>query len=119
MSNVTITIATWYDTVTPESATNGDYESTGNEYRSNYYDSLREAATDYVTKLRHQYWENHGFDYVNEVAYAADPDINYHTGSEDYDRLTIYVQSNESIQTDRAKRIVKALNYLIAKKLNA
>jgi hypothetical protein len=119
MSNVIITIATWYDTITPESATEGDYESTGNEYRSIDYDNLRDAADDYVAKLQQQYWDNHGFQHVNEVNHATDPDTDYRTGAQDYDRLVINVRSNGSIRTDREKRIVKALNYLIEKKLNA
>ena len=115
---ITITIATWYDTVTPESATEGDYESTGNECRSNAYDNLQEAVTDYVSKFRSQYWEI-GIDYVNEVACATDPDTDHRTGAEHYDRLLVDVQSNETIRTKREKRIIKALNYLIDKKLSA
>ena len=116
---IKIIIAHWYDTVSNESASEGDYESTGNDYRSYDYDNLNEAATDYVARLKKQYWDNINDGYVNEVAYATDPDTDYNTGNEDYDRLTIDVQSNESIRTEREKRIIRALDYLIAKKLNA
>lgn len=115
---IIITVAKWFDTVTPESAENGDYASTGNDFRSNSYNNLREAATDYVSEFNNQYWDINDT-HVNEVAYATDPDIDYSTGAEERDCLTINVNSDDSIRSDREKRIVRALNYLISKKLSA
>ena len=116
---ISITVCNWFDTVTPESATDGDYESTGNEMRSFDFNSLRDAAAQFVCSFENGSWENNGDGFVNDVQYGVDPDTDYSTGAEDYDRLIISVDSKPSIKPDRQKPIERALNYLISKKLAA
>lgn len=114
-NKIEISVLSWYDTVSPESALEGDYESTGNEMREIRCDTLNEAVEYFAEKFKAQYWDC-GSTEVNEVAYATDPDLDYHTGQEHYDRLCLSVRSNDSIVGSREKRIIKALNYLIMKK---
>lgn len=115
MSNnkIKIMISTWYDTVTPESAECGDFESTGNECRTYYPDTLTEAAQWFKEKYDTQHWDDQPT--VNAVLYASDPDRDFTDGSESYDRLVLTVDSDQAVKCDRQKRIERALNYLINK----
>jgi hypothetical protein len=91
-----ITVSKWYDTITPESRDSGDYESTGNGCRAWTYDTLVDAARAYAEQLQSiGYYDRPGldsngnFNYCGEVIYALDPDVDYSTGSEDYDRVGV------------------------------
>jgi hypothetical protein len=85
-------ICTWYDTVSPESAENGDYESTGRALRNSYCDNIKEAAEEIICWL-----SNHSIDSGSkiergEVAYSVDADIDYNSGFKSYDRLCIVAE---------------------------
>lgn len=82
-------ISMWYDTVTPESAEHGDFESCGNDWQEYLCDSLEDAereARDHVGAA----------DSLSELLslklgktnramlYPADAQIDYTTGNRDY-----------------------------------
>lgn len=102
MKNSTkIVVSIWYDSVTPESAEMGDYESTGNDMRNFEFDTSPEGIADAAAQFIRSaqdigcdpvYLENHCFD----VLYG-EPRQDYQTGGEDTDCICISVESNESI----------------------
>jgi hypothetical protein len=118
-SAITITVATWTDSVSPESADNGDYESTGDNWRDYQFNNLIDAADVMVSSLKELGYHDSVSSYVNEVIYAIDGEQDYETGAIYYDRCVLSVISNSAIRTDREKRIIRALDYLINKKLSA
>lgn len=92
-----IVITTWYDTVSPESAENGEYASCGTDERSNSYrpDELEDAISDFKKLLESNSWECQPR--VNEVLYASDAEVDYSTGDEHRDCLIISVVTDDSI----------------------
>ncbi len=91
-----IAIVTWYDEVSPESAAEGEYESTGNDYISENFGAheLDDALTEFKHLLEQNSWDTSDIK-VNEVLYAADPEIDYKTGHEYSARLTININDPE------------------------
>lgn len=97
MNKYKFNIIKWYDTITPESAENGDYDSCGNEERSWGTDSIVEAAQWHADKLSEiGFYEINDYcgvsDYASSVAYACDGDVDYSTGSQDYDRIALQAE---------------------------
>lgn len=75
MNKCKYVVATWYDTVTAESAAEGDYAATGQDWREYGTDSIREAArllADKLSSLGHyELNERAGEpDYAASVAYG-------------------------------------------------
>lgn len=118
MSKVIIKVSHWYDTVSPESAEHGDYESTGNDWRDWEYkvDELGDAVRDFLNLYREQYWDSEVR--VNEVLYAADSETDYRTGFEDSDRLCLSVHHSEAVAPESYHRVKEELQRLIDAELN-
>ena len=100
-----IVVSQWYDTVSDESASNGDYKSTGNDIRSFVFD------LDEIDLACHQFesiLKNMSYDdelRVGEVVYGVDPDTDYTTGDQHYDRLIIDVIDNDTVRNKTYKRL--------------
>ena len=124
---INITILKWYDTITPASASEGEYSETGCDMSHIYCDSLSETVEEFVNLFKENCWDCfETLAVTDQVLYAVDPDKDYHTGEEAYDRLCLSVGSDydpdisadDSIkQQNRIHRIKRALNYLISKKI--
>ena len=83
-----ITVMQWYDVVTPESASEGDYAETGCGMVENTTDDINEAAQWYVDALNELgHFEINKFndviDYTKDVAYATDSIVDYSDASEE------------------------------------
>jgi hypothetical protein len=93
---MSIQIITWYDTVSPESAEQGEYESTGNDERVYRFDpvELAEAVAEFRSMVEQGAWETTDIR-VNEVLYSADPSLDYRTGHEDSDCLVLHIDDPE------------------------
>jgi hypothetical protein len=91
-----IVIATWYEEVSPESAAEGDFESTGNDERTGHYEAheLEDALAEFKHLIEQNNWETSDIR-VNEVLYAADPDVDYTNGHEYSDRLVLNIDDPE------------------------
>jgi len=93
---MSIQIVTWYDTVSPESAQHGEYESTGNGERVYRFEAaeLEEAVAEFKSLVEQNLWDTSDIQ-VNEVLYSADPSMNYRTGHEDTDCLVLNIEDSE------------------------
>jgi hypothetical protein len=111
-----IVVSTWYDTVTHESAENGDFDETGCEMRDTEYslDEVSEAVDHFVSEYRNNSWENSPE--VNEVLYASDWSQDFTDGSESRDCLSIYVHT-EGLTRDR--KLIQLINEMIENRLAA
>lgn len=108
-----IKVIKWYDTVTTESAENGDYESCGNDERCYEYDNIDEAATHYVELLKDLgYYESLTLDvnanenYASDIVYACDAEVDLDDGSEYYHRVAVVFA--ESSLTSKIKVMFNA-----------
>lgn len=119
MSKVTVKVNHWYNTVSPESAEHGEYESTGNDCRDWEYsvEELGDAVRDFLSLYREQFWDCRHVE-VNEVLYAADPVTDYHTGYEDRDCLCLSVHHSEAVAPDYYHQVRDELQRLIDVELN-
>lgn len=111
MSTVAIIISKWYDEVSPESASQGEYHSTGNDYTSRTFNAsaIDDAVETFVSLLNGNHWESNDR-YVNEAFCAVDPDTDYETGHEYYDRISISVVSDDTIKSPEVKALISMLN---------
>ncbi len=110
MAGVKIRISTWNDIVSDESASNGDYESMGEDQADYYPETLRESIDWFNRELQEISAECPPV--VNDVVYDTDPIIDYSNGDETYHRLIISVDGSDK---KRVERVVRALQYLIKK----
>ena len=120
MSKVTVRISQWYDTVSPESAEHGDYESTGNDWRDWEYSilELADAVRDFVRLYREQSWDSHHVE-VNNILYASDLVTDYRTGCEDRDCLCLSVHHSDAVAPDSYRQVRDELQRLIDAELNS
>ena len=93
-----IVVCTWYDTVTPESAEHGDYESTGNGERAFTFssDEIDDAVAQFIHEFERNHWDGSDDYQIGEVLYAVDSDVDYNTGAEDRDCLIIDVVNDST-----------------------
>lgn len=92
-----ITVSTWFDTITDESATNGDYESTGNDYIDNEFTDLNEAVEHALSTLNCLENDDELEQWLKSptgtiVLYSAGPVQCYKTGDEDMFSASITVK---------------------------
>lgn len=121
MKNVLIEVSRWYDVVSPESASEGDYESTGNEFESENFraDEIEEAVEAYMSLFHSNMWDSTGYDeYVNVVQYSADPSVDYKTGHQYQDRIVISVVYDSTFQSPEVKALIAELNARINEALS-
>jgi len=118
--NTLIKVISFYDVCTPESASSGEYAEYGCDKKEvNFfgYNCLKDAVNYFVDKYKNNYWDCSDVE-VGQVLYATDPDVEYSTGAEYYDRLCIYLtESDRNERTELEHRIIRALNYLIKKRI--
>ena len=83
----TVTILTWYDTVSEESASNGAYDSTGNDMHRCFCSNLVEAAIEIAS------WTlNNAYDYgdiLDDTLTSIDADTDLDSGDSDYNSICI------------------------------
>jgi hypothetical protein len=101
-----IIIKQWYDLITPESASNGDYEATGLGMIDNATSDIIEAVAWYLEALDNLgYYEINQFngkiDYANEVAYASDPIVDYSDASEERHAVAVIMPKNIQAKFNR------------------
>ena len=116
-NSILIKVISFYDTVTHESATNGDYEQTGCDYKElNFYGyrSLNDSVNEFISLYKNNFWDS-GEVEVGQILYACDPDTDYQTGEESYDRICISV--DDTSDSNIRDRVIRALNYLIQKRI--
>ena len=115
-----IKVISFYDVCTSESASKGEFANYGCELREfNFfgYNCLKDAVDCFIDKYKKYYWDCSGVE-VGEMLYVADPDIEYSTGVRYYNRLCIYLtESDPNERTELERRIIRALNYLIKKRI--
>ena len=65
----TISVCTWYDSVTPESLEDGEYHSTKNDFRCYEFttEEMAEAAEEFAHFFNENNWLNSHSDYVNNI----------------------------------------------------
>jgi phosphoenolpyruvate carboxylase len=113
MKNILIEVSQWYDVVSPESASEGDYESTGNEFESENFraDEIEEAVEAYMSLFHSNMWDGTGRDeYVDVVQYSADPSIDYKTGHQYQDRIVISVVYDSVTAPPEVRALIAELN---------
>ena len=115
-NKITIQVCKWHDRITNESAEQGDYEETGCDWLDYRFDNMRDAVDQYVSDYNDHCWDSHD-GYVNEVMYDVDGDQDLHDGSWTHERLVINVDSDDTIKTERQRRIEAALEYMIGKRI--
>lgn len=105
-----IVVCTWYDTITPESAEHGDCESTGNDERSFRFssDEIDDAVAQFVYEFEQNCWDESNDYRVGDVLYAADNEVDYHTGAEDSHRLTISVVNDSTFGDPKLRTKLQA-----------
>lgn len=93
-----IRVNTWYDTVSQESAENGDYESTGNEWRTYEFpvspEGITGAAELFISCAKDLYCDLYYLnDHCGDVL-NGEPEQDYYTGFEDTRCASIDVYSD-------------------------
>jgi hypothetical protein len=119
-SKISILVCNWFDTISPESAASGDYASIDNEFKAQIYsiNELAAAVQDFITIYRNEFWDCSAGGYkVNDVLYAADPEIDYNTGFEDRNCLSLCVRHDEALAPDLYHETINELQTLLDKKL--
>jgi len=115
MEKITISVSKWYNVLTPESREEGCYSETGVEHQTWVAETLADAVDWFCSEHKENCWENEFL--VNEVLYAADPEIDYTDDSHYYHSLMLSVDNPGTIKSDRQIRIERALQYLIDKRI--
>lgn len=109
-----ITVMQWFDLVTPDSASEGDYAETGCNMVENTTDDIDEAAQWYTDALADLgYYEinkNHdgSTNWSSEVAYASDTIVDYSDGSEETHCVAVKVP--KKLQSKFNTAVNKLLN---------
>lgn len=96
-------VSTWYDTISTESAEHGEYESTGNEYLENTWDTFEDAVK---AALAHVNGLDNAKDFAefekkksgDVVLYSSDASTDYSSGDEYY-----YTACIKVIETGKRK----------------
>jgi hypothetical protein len=107
-----IRVNTWYDTVSNESAENGDYESTGNDWRTYEFpvtpEGITEAAELFIDCAKDLYGElSYLADHCGDVL-NGEPEQDYHTGFEDTCCASIDVYSDALISFNEIRDQINA-----------
>lgn len=104
-----IVISQWYDVVSAESAVNGDYDATGQDYQNFYYslDEIDSACHDFEIMLKNMSYDEELK--VGEVVYGVDADVDYGNGNSAFDRVVIDVISDDTMRSITEKRIRKQI----------
>jgi hypothetical protein len=107
-----IRVSTWYDTVSSESAENGDYESTGNDWRTYEFpvtaEGITEAAELFISYAKDLYCGvPYLADHCSDVIYG-ESEQDYHTGFEDTRCTSIDVYSDALISFNEIRDQINA-----------
>jgi hypothetical protein len=107
-----IRVNTWYDTVSNESAENGGYESTGNDWRTYEFpvsfDGVYEAAELFIALAKGLNCELHYLDDHCGAVVNGEPEQDYCTGFEDTCCVSIGVYSDALMSFDEIRAQINA-----------
>lgn len=97
---MSIKVVYFYDTTSPEADEAGEFDSTGNDFRTYHYreEEAEEAVSHFVELYQNEgLWDESEHDVsVNQICYAADPVyVDYKTGKKDWNRIAIIVEGRE------------------------
>ena len=103
---IIIRVSYWYDTVSPESAEAGDYASTGNDFRSFEFLSIRDAIKE-INKLIKDYLGHYEGNLGDgDTLSACDPETDYCTGNEDCWKLDVSIDGADATVRHRIRQII-------------
>ncbi len=105
-SGQNVSVATWYDVVSHESAESGECKATGQDWRQLRCHDLVEAAAEIAEFLKNNAIDS--CDCYTDVLYGVDADTDYSSGDESYNRCALIV---EGTALDAAQ--IKAFNVLV------
>lgn len=95
---ITIRINTWYDVVSPESRTEGDYESTGNDFRSFEYNEqeLEIAIFELSRIIRDMQGVTGNVSDMDTL--VGMPELDYRTGNEFIPNCSVTVEGGNQLE---------------------
>lgn len=101
-------IIKFYDTVSYDSSLEGEYDSTGNDWRQDEFsrDKMDDLIKQFVYLYSQNNWETSiaDFEMSGDLLYASDGDQDYATGNINYDRLGLLFGDDVTWAERRAVR---------------
>lgn len=105
-----VSLVTFVDSVSHESSLEGDFESTGNDFREYTYerDEIDGLVQDFVYRYNQHAWENSitDFELYGDLLYDADGEQDLKTGIIDFQRLGLIF--GDDVSPDE-KRMIRTL----------